>query len=58
MLDLNKVIDQLAIAKSARWHRRVSRIKGHVFTRALEFQVVDERKKWKKTEKDRWERNS
>ena len=55
MLGLSKTIDQLATANSVRWHGEVLR-RGddHVLRRALDVEVVGERKKsrlkgtWKK----------
>ena len=55
MLGLNETIDQLAMANSVRWYGHVLRRQdGHVFRRALDFEVEGQRKNgmlkraWKK----------
>ena len=58
MLSLNETIDQLAMANSVRWYGDVLRSEdGHVFRRALDFEVEDERNRETKTtwEKQVWE---
>ena len=48
MLGLNEVIDQSAMANSVRWYGHVLRTEdGHVLRRALDFEVEDQRKKWR-----------
>ena len=55
VLGLNEIIDQLAMANSARWYGHVlRRDDGHVMGRTLDFEVEGQRKKgrtkssWKK----------
>ena len=55
MLGLNETMDQLALASSVRWYGHVlMRQDGHILRRALDFEVVGQRKKgrpnrtWKK----------
>ena len=55
MLGLSETIDQLAMANSVHWYGHVLRREdGHVFRRALDFEVEGKRKKgrpkitWKK----------
>ena len=46
MLDFSETMDQLAMANSVRWYGYVLRREdGHVFGRALEFEVEGQRKK-------------
>ena len=46
MLALKESIDYLAMANSVRWHGHASSRKdGHVFTKALSFDIEGQRKK-------------
>ena len=48
MLGLNETINQLAMAKSVRWHGHVLRREdGHVMRRTLDFEVECQKKKWR-----------